>query len=255
MDREQWAVLILLLTSAAVVYATLQISGADAARAVAVGILASLVIVALLWQLADGVSKLRAWWQVTRKDAVDPERVRPGMVSTTGTVSLLEGTVSAPYTDDDTETVAYRYIQRTEDEDGDMTVKKRTREAVPFVVEGDHRGVAVDPGDAQLILNKDEHVRHMSKTESVYHLDVDDEVYVSGEAVSIHDLGVEIDDEHYGIRAPETPIPRVVANITDGGLIVADGPEQRAAWGLLLRGVVKAGGVLMIVAIAVSAAV
>lgn len=249
MNRERWVVLFVLIAGGGAVYGTLQVAGAETAQMVAVGIVAALVVGAMLWQVGKGVGAFRASWRLTRSSPVEPDRVRPGAVATVGTVGRLAETISAPYTDEDTEAVAYRYTKRREDDDGDMSVVEREQEAVPFVVEGDHESVVVDPSDAELVFVTDERVRHMSKRESVGHLTVGNEVYVSGEAASIYDVAVDGTDQRYGIRAPETSLPRAIANMADGWLVIADGPEKTAGFSLLVYGIVKTGPALFVLII------
>jgi hypothetical protein len=186
-------------------------------------------VVAVWW----GSISFRDGFDIWSNDPVDAASVRneSGVVEVSGTAQSLNGTVTAPYSNEDCLAYTYARKERHEDhhhDEEDNTPDWRTVESggdnVPFVVEDDSGRVAVDPEGADISMeDKDYSSRHRTK-QIERRLDVGEAVHVFGHRLA--DGGGALADEQ--------------AYIGDGGEVnyrIADTTGGRAVMRLLAKGV------------------
>jgi hypothetical protein len=238
-----------------------------------------LFVVAGLAIAATGVAHLRTWVLLKRGSAVSPGDASTGPVQVEGTAAVADRNLVAPFTE--TECLAFELEvekYRHDDDGSNWKTKVREDHAVPFLV-SDHTGrVAVDPDGAdtslatefRTVVDRDEtppdRVQRFLDQQGMEHesgsfdlgplslstgdkhrfterrLDVDESVYVSGEAVmdrSIDGITPVVEGTpHDSVRDRFRGVPFLVADTDEGA---AERRQLKKALGRLVFGAIFAG--------------
>jgi len=194
-------------------------------------------VVVGLFFLLSGIGRLRGWNELRGTSAGSV--TGPGTVEVEGVAKPHEETLDPPHGTADSLAYKYKLERKQNDPDPDdhgqeWDTVKTERDSVPFVVDDGGNEVLVDPEDADFLFQKEldgqTNQRHTSKR-----LDVDEQVYVAGQAVPAAEADVAPDGQRYAITGSESMLGKRLSGLTGTPFVIADSGEE-AAEARLIRG-------------------
>jgi len=200
-----------------------------------------------LFFLLSGVGRLRAWNEL--RGSAAGAVLGPGTVEVEGLAKPHRETLDPPHGTADSLAYKYKLEEKRNDSDPDEDGKewetiRKERDSVPFVVDNETKELLVDPEDADLLFQKEldgeRRRRHTSKR-----LDVDEQVYVAGEAIPVAEADVTPDGQRYAITGGESMLGKRLSGLTGMPFVIADSGED-AAEARLLRGALFNLGIAVI---------
>lgn len=194
-----------------------------------------------LYYLLSGIGRLRAWNELRGSSA--GAVTGPGAVEVEGIAQPHEETLDPPHAA--TDSLAYKYEREESrpdpdpDEHGDeWHTTKKERDSVPFVVNTGDQEVLVDPGDADLMFEKEVDGNHQRRHTS-WRLDDGEDVYVAGEAVPAADADVPPDGQRYTITGSSSMLGQKLSGLTGTPFIIADTGEDAAEGRMTKLGILR----------------
>lgn len=189
--------------------------------------------------LLSGVGRLRAWNEL-RGSSAGPV-TGPGTVEVEGVAKSHAETLDPPRGNVDSLAYNYKLEELRDDPDPDEHGRdwhtlESERDSVPFVVEDGTNEVLVEPEDADFLFEQTMD-RHGNTRHTIARLDVDEQVYVAGQAVPARDADVDGDGQRYAITDGGSMLGKKLSGLTGAPFILADTGEDAAESRLLKRGI------------------
>ncbi len=192
--------------------------------------------------LVGAVGRFRAWWQLRGSEANAPGRLDTGHREVQGTAKPLDETLTSPREGVECLVYEHKIEEREIDHDPDGGTQRRWRtvtdetHTAPFVIEGEHEGVVVNPEGATNLLETSVSDRSGDNRTTINRLDVGEPVYVAGEAVRAGEAAVPTDGQRHVVRGPSTWGPNALRRLYEAPFVISDAKEGTAERRLLYSG-------------------
>jgi hypothetical protein len=188
-----------------------------------------------------GAGQLKSWNRLKSMSA--GAVTGKGVVEVEGTARPLHETLTSPHWNADSLAFEYEHEERRHDHDMDdggseWHTEKSITDSVPFVIDSSSGDVVVDPDGANLLFEQ-QRERNGRTRHTARRLDVDEDVYVAGEAIPAHESNVDADGHKYVVTRTDSTVSGSLGSLFGSPFVLSDSGEDEAERRLLKRGLMS----------------